>query len=286
MTAAIYLARFHLSVAVLDDNTGRARSIPMSHNHAGFPEGISGEELLCRMQSQAVKYGAEIFHGKVDELGKVDGTFVARLGDTLVEGRAVLVATGTANRRPAMPPEEHDEAVARGLLRYCPVCDGFEVTDKPVAVIGSGSRGFKEAMFLRGYTKDLTLFVPESDLTAGEIGRLKDVGIRVEQGPITSIVLGQDTISLATATGVEAFASVYPALGSDARSELAAGLGARLSDEGCILVDDHQRTSVPGVYAAGDVVIGLDQISSAMGQAGVAATTMRNDLSEKVALIR
>jgi thioredoxin reductase (NADPH) len=69
-------------------------------------------------------------------------------------------------------------------------------------------------------------------------------------------------------------------------SELAEGLGAALTDEGCIKVDAHQRTSCPNLYAAGDVVIGLDQISHAMGEAGVAATTIRNDLAAKQALYR
>ena len=78
-----------------------------------------------------------------------------------------------------------------------------------------------------------------------------------------------------------AFDSVYPALGSRIRSHLAIEAGARASDEGCLEVDDHQRTSVPGLFAAGDVVKGLDQIGHAMGEAGVAATTIRNLLNEQ-----
>jgi thioredoxin reductase (NADPH) len=80
---------------------------------------------------------------------------------------------------------------------------------------------------------------------------------------------------------------VYKSRGySDIRSGLAGMVGANLSDDGCVLVDSHQRTSVPGLYAAGDVVIGLDQISHAMGQAGVAATAIRNDLCEQTLLPR
>ncbi len=75
-----------------------------------------------------------------------------------------------------------------------------------------------------------------------------------------------------------AFDTLYPAMGSDVHSSLARDVGAQLTDEGCIRVDAHQRTSVPNLYAAGDVVIGLDQISHAMGEAGVAATAIRNDL--------
>ena len=90
-----------------------------------------------------------------------------------------------------------------------------------------------------------------------------------------------------TAAGRLVFDSVYPALGSDVRTELAGQLGVALSgDNACILVDSHQRTNIPGVYAAGDVVIGLDQISHAMGEGGVAATTIRNDLAKLRPLLR
>jgi thioredoxin reductase (NADPH) len=202
--------------------------------------------------------------------------------------KTVLIATGVVNRRPEMKPEQHDDAVARGLLRYCPVCDGFEVTDKAVAVIGSGAKAFEEALFLRSYTRDVTLLSPHlaDGLSPSEAKRLRAYGIRVEQGPITSLTFEHNVVRATTKKSVGEFASAYPALGSDVRSGLAARLGARLSDEGCINVDGHQRTTVSRLYAAGDVVIGLDQISHAMGQAGVAATAIRNDLSQTETLVR
>jgi thioredoxin reductase (NADPH) len=96
-----------------------------------------------------------------------------------------------------------------------------------------------------------------------------------------------DCIVVDTAEGHHTFDSVYPALGSDVHVELAGQVGAHLSDDtGCILVDSHQRTSIEGLYAAGDVVLGLDQISHAMGEGGVAATTIRNDLAAESPLLR
>ncbi|EJB01730.1 thioredoxin reductase [Rhizobium leguminosarum bv. trifolii WSM597] len=288
LTAAIYLARYHLSVTVFHDESSRASIIPVSHNHAGFPGGISGTELLARMTAQAQLYGAAIRRRKITTLRKADNRFVAEFENGSIRSRAVLLATGVVNRRPAMPQATHDEAVARGLLRYCPVCDGFEVTDKPVGIIGTGTKGFKEAVFLRSYTKDLTLISPEDvhDLSELEMSSLAHLGIRVEVGPIASTNLDNDMIRVITPTETYAFASIYPALGSDICSHLALQIGARVSDEGCITVDGHQRTTVPGFYAAGDVVAGLDQISHAMGQAGVAATTIRNDLGDQAPLVR
>lgn len=249
LTAAIYLARYHLSVTVFDDHTSRASMIPISHNHAGFPDGIGGEELLARMRTQAQRYGALVQGGTVTALKKENDLFIIQFESGLVVARAVLMATGVVNRRPSMSPDKHDDAVARGLLRYCPVCDGFEISDKPVGVLGSGTKGSKEAKFLRSFTRDVTLVAPDGvhDLADDERSSLEVLGIRVEAGPVISVEPGADKITVTTAARAYAFASLYPALGSDIRSGLAAELGARVSEEGCIDVDAHQRTSIPGL---------------------------------------
>jgi thioredoxin reductase (NADPH) len=289
LTAAIYLARFHLSIRVVDAGDSRAASIPCTRNHAGFPEGISGEELLARMTRQAQKYGAGIEAGRVTRIGAIDGGFEVEWGSGPVATRTLLLATGVTNRRPPMDEALHDEALARGLIRYCPICDGYEVTDKKVGVIGDDSHGVAEAVFLRGYTADVTLVAPDTDhrkLDAQDWGRLGEYGIVAIDGPVSDVRLDDSAIVMVTAAGEHRFDSVYPALGSDVHSGLAKMLDVALSDEGCIKVDAHQRTSVPGVYAAGDVVKGLDQISHAMGEGGVAATTIRNDLANLAPLLR
>jgi thioredoxin reductase (NADPH) len=287
LTAAIYLARYHLSVTVFDDGTSRANNIPVSHNHAGFPGGIKGTDLLYRMRSQALMYGAEIRYQHVTSLHRSGENFAVAFDGGVLSARSILVSTGVVNRMPSMPKDKHDEALSRGLIRYCPVCDGFEVTDKRVAVIGQGTKAFKEALFLRSYTQDITLLSPsgEHQLEPSEEARLRELGILIKSGPI-EIEVEKDAIAIGIAADMYRFDSIYPALGSDIRSELAEGVGAALSEEGCVSVDRHQRTSVAGLYAAGDVVIGLDQISHAMGQAGVAATAIRNDLCDLSALIR
>ena len=288
LTAAIYLARFHLSVTVFDDDTSRVAMIPISHNHAGFPDGISGPDLLARMRAQAQRYGALVINRKVKVLHKGSDRFTLEYHGGALSARTVLMATGVLNRRPFMSSSAHDEAVVRGLLRYCPICDGFEVSDKSVGVLGTGTKGFKEAKFLRSFTRDVTLVAPaaEHELSHAERRELENLGMKVEEGPVTSIEPEAALITVKTTARSYAFASLYPALGSDIRSSLAVSLGAQVSAEGCIDVDAHQRTSVAGLYAAGDVVIGLDQISHAMGQAGVAATAIRNDLGEIEPLVR
>ena len=289
LTAAIYLARFHLRLKVVDAGRSRASWIPCTRNVPGFPEGISGEEFLRRARAQAEQYGVTFDHGRVTRLDRVDGGFEATWGDGSARARTVLLATGVRNRRPDMDEELHDEALRRGLIRYCPICDGFEVTDRRVGVIGSGRFGVAEAKFLRSYTADVTLIAPDKAhrLAPEDQETLRTLGIKTVDGPSRGVAVQEDCIVVDTAEGHHAFDSVYPALGSDIHTELAEQIGVVLNAEtGCIPVDAHQRTSIPGVYAAGDVVLGLDQISHAMGEGGVAATTIRNDLAKQAPLKR
>ena len=282
LTAAIYLARFHLDILVVDGGKSRAAWIPCTRNVSGFPDGIKGTDLLQRMRDQACKYGAKIEPEFVTKLDRdVDaGLFTATWGSGSATARTVLLATGVTNRRPPMDEELHDDALARGLIRYCPICDGYEVTDKKVGVIGSDSHGVAEALFLRSYTSDLTLIAPDKamNLKREDYERLRNAGIGCVDGPAQAVAIPDGCIVVETAGGTHTFDSIYPALGSDMHVQLAEMVEASLSKSGCIVVDSHMRTSVPGLFAAGDVVIGLDQISHAMGQGGVAATTIRNDL--------
>lgn len=283
LTAAIYLARFHLDIAVFDNGSSRAAWIPCTHNHAGYPGGISGTDLLARMGEQAASFGVRTHRTTVTGIEPIGENFLIRASDMQVEARTVLLATGVVNNRPKMDDALHDRALATGLLRYCPICDGYEVTDKRVGVIGTGSHGMREALFLRGYSRDITLIAPDAahmldDECAAALDR---AGVSRVDGPCGGYAIEEDQLAVDTAAGRLLFDSIYPALGSQIRSELALAAGARGTDDGCIVTDEHQRTTLPGLYAAGDVVKGLDQISHAMGQAGVAATTIRNELSER-----
>ncbi len=283
LTAAIYLARFHLSIRLFDSGNSRAALIPCTHNHAGYPDGISGIELLRRMNEQAERYGAQRELTRVTKIEPEDEGFCITADTGKFRARTVLVATGVINNRPrGLGDALHTRALAEGLLRYCPICDAFEVTDTRVAVIGSGAHGTREAIFLRGYTADLTLISPEAehDLDPQCMAELDKAGITWIDGPCGGYAIEGGQLAFDTTGGRLRFDSVYPALGSRVRSELAAEAGAVNSADGCLVVDSHQRTNVPGLFAAGDVVKGLDQISHAMGEGGVAATTIRNYLAE------
>ena len=286
LTAAIYGARFRLRVRVLDGGPGRAALIPCTHNHAGFPDGVSGLELVARMRRQAEQFGAVVQPSRATALHAAGGGFTATGDFGELRARAVLLATGASDVEPRMP---HLAAALRvGALRYCPVCDAYEVADRRLAVIGTGDHGLREAAFLRAYTTDVALVAADGPhaLSPAQRDRAGRLGIALLDGPARTLALEAGGLAFSAGGARRVFDSVYPALGSDAHSGLATALGAAATGEGCLQVDAHQRTTVAGLYAAGDVIAGLDQISHAMGSAAVAATAIRNDLAQQADILR
>ncbi|MAM73162.1 NAD(P)/FAD-dependent oxidoreductase (plasmid) [Sphingobium sp. WTD-1] len=283
LTAAIYLARYRRRVIVVDEGHSRAKWIPLSHNHAGFPDGIGGEALLLRMRAQAERYGATIRAGRVDVIEGSADAFTARGEGLSISARQILIATGVENRRPEMNEDTHRDALDRGLLRYCPVCDGFEASDQSIGVIGADTHGVAEALFLRTFSDRITLLAHQStELDDSDRESLSHAGIVVASSTLDRLDFSGDQVVVHLIDDTELrFDTIYPALGSDTNNALARHLDIELSDDRCIVVDTKQRASMEGVYAAGDIVMALDQISVAMGHAAVAATAMHNDLRNR-----
>lgn len=288
LTAAIYCARYLLKTTVIDAGESRASLIPRTHNHAGFPGGIAGSELVERIRVQAIENGAHVRTGRVDMVRRSAEGFEIRYGSETLRAQTLLLATGITDRRPAISDACHDAALAAGAIRYCPICDGYEAIDKQIAVIGTGEHGVREAVFLRAFSKTVSLVAPDGAhmLSEGDRTEAVRLGIALIDGPARNFTLETSGLALDTANGRLSFEAVYPALGAVIHSELAMALGARARGGGCLIVDDHARTSVRGLYAAGDVVLGLDQLSGAMGQAALAATTIRNDLAQQARRLR
>jgi thioredoxin reductase (NADPH) len=284
LTAALYLARFNRRFLVVDGGSARASWIPTSHNIPVFAEGISGRDILARQRVHAEQYGARFLEGTVTSLALRRDHFEALVdadhGNTRqILARRVLLATGAVDVEPDLP--DLPNAVQRGLVRYCPICDGYEARGKKIAVIGYGERGLGEAVFVaRTYSRDVTLLTlgQRMDLDTEQQGLVERHGIKVVREPIAELeVEGNRITALRTGSGQEhRFEVLYSALGLKLRSELAIALGAEHDKAGALIVDDHNRTTVDGLYAAGGVVRGLDQIVVAMGHAAVAATDIHN----------
>src|SRR4051794_24198723 len=157
LVAAVYLARFRRRVVIADSGTSRASLIPRSHNCPGFPEGVGGDELIGRLRTQAERYGAELRHARIRTLEQADdGSFVTWMDEQEVHARTLVIATGVVDVEPVLP--DLPNVIRCGLVRHCPICDGFEVQGQRVAVIGVGEKGVREARFIRHFTDDVTLF--------------------------------------------------------------------------------------------------------------------------------
>jgi thioredoxin reductase (NADPH) len=277
LVAALYLGRYHRRTCVVDAGESRAALIPESHNYPGF-NGIGGPELLLRLGEQARRYGAETVKGVVSTLRRRgDGVLVARGHSGLeISARFVLLATGLVDECPRI--EGGDQATTG--VRFCPVCDGYEATDKEVAVVGGIESGSKKAFFLRTFTKKVSLFVTDDAKPDNHcLDELRKAGVRVRGKPERICRLSDGRIAVIMPNGErQSMDFLYPALGCNVRSELAIALGASCSEIGNLKVDEHQRTTAGGLYAAGDVVSDLHQLSVAFGHAAIAATSIHNSL--------
>ncbi len=263
-----------------DTRESRAKWIPKSRNLPGFPEGAHGQTLLQRLREQALAYGAPIRQARVKDLRLLESGFAATVGESSLAARTVILATGVAEVIPPVPGLV--EAIERGLVRVCPICDGYETEGLRVGVLGSGEHAAGEALFLRTFTRDVHLVLTsDAAISDGRRRELSDLGVPVTHTQLASVSVEGRTVAVAQIEDgrLERFDAVYAAFGVRPRVALARGIGAAVDDDGRLAADRHQQTSVPGLYAAGDVVQGLNQISVAEGEGSIAATSVHNRLA-------
>lgn len=284
LTAALYLARYRRAPLVLHDGASRLSRIPLSHNVPGFPAGVAGEVLISRMTHHAEHYGARLTSARVETADVVDGVFTLTGEGRTWRARALILATGIDLIQVDLPADVHETAIRAGVLRYCPICDGHEAIDRRLGVIGCDANGAAEALFLRQYSPDITLMpLSHSDLTPEQEAELGDAGIKVEYGALRDLRphASHMAVSLEDRADPLAFDVVYPALGRSPRTRLARQLGVSLGKDGCAPSGAAVDSGVEGLFLAGDVLEGLDQVSIAMGHGAQAATSAHNWLREK-----
>lgn len=279
LSAALYMARFRRRVLVVHDGRSRALRIPRTHNVPGFPDGVEGPALIERMAGHARRYGAEVMEAEVVAV-RHDEDFALETADgRLLRAESLVLAPGLHLNEPPLPHAEHEAAIRAGVLRYCPICDGFEHSGERIAVLGCDSAGAGEALFLRQYSDDVTLLPMDMpELTAAQRRELAEAGVTVEARPVAALRPRDDRfeVHLEGEPDPMVFGVVYPALGTRQRTELAAMLGVPLDEAGAVDAHAPLGTPVAGLYCAGDIVDGLDQISVAMGHGAVAATRAHN----------
>ena len=284
LTAALYMARYRRRTLVIHDGTARALRVPLTHNAPGFPGGILGPDLIDRMTQHAEQYGAELIiaHVTAAQHEADEFTLASKDGDQW-RARTLILATGLHLNQIPLDHATHEAAIRAGVLRYCPICDAYDHIDKKIAIIGCDTHGGKEAMFLRRYSDDITL-IPRTnaELSAREHAALVAAGIKLLSTPARTYRMDGNSLTITLEGGANmAFDVVYPALGVRPRTELAEALGLATGDGGCLDAQTPFETQIPGLYSAGDIVEGLDQINVAIAHGAIAATKAHNWLRER-----
>jgi thioredoxin reductase (NADPH) len=271
-TAAVYAARANLKPLVIEgvQSGGALMTTTEVENFPGFPDGIMGPELMDAMRKQAERFGAEFVTDDVTrvELAGTGGTpgvheiKTVYVGETAYQAKAVILSTGSAWRPLGVPGEQ--ELLGHGVSS-CATCDGFFFRGQHIAVVGGGDSAMEEAEFLTRFAETVTIIHRRDEFRASKImaeRALANDKIRVEWNTIVEEILGMDgkvsgvrVLNVHTGeTRVLDVTGVFVAIGHDPRSELFQGQ-VELDESGYVVVDaTGTHTSVPGVFAAGDVV--------------------------------
>ena len=275
LVAATYLKRFHREVAIVDEGRSRTRLIVKSHNVPGFPAGISGARLLRRMRDHARAMHVPVHADRVVSLHRSGDIFRACGVDGAWDAKTIVLATGVIDRTP--PLRGLRDAIRRRIVRLCPVCDGYEATGKRIAIYGRHGEDLqKHAGFLRTFSPHVITVMEDARESAPPY-EVASSGMDIMELP-DAIEFGSRSCSITDRYRSVEVDVLYIALGADAQSSLAGMLGVDTDDSEGLVVDAHMETRMSGLYAVGDVVNGLNQISTAVGQGAVAATAIHNRL--------
>jgi thioredoxin reductase (NADPH) len=288
LSAAIYASRARLSTLIIEKAVtgGLVTTTEWIENYPGFPEGIAGPELGRAMQTQAQKFGTEIFHG-LPEIVDLKGDLKRiKLGAKEVTARAVIVATGTRPKKLAVPGEA--ELAGRGVS-YCATCDGPFFKDRKLVAVGAGNSGVQESIFLAKYASSITIveYLPTIQAEKILVERFNATG----KG---SFVLNHQVLAVEGTDKVEgvrvkdrdtgeekviACDGVFIWVGLTPQTGLFSDV-LELDEWGYVKTDAKMATSVKGVWAAGDVVSGATrQIACAVGTGATAAIEVEHYLS-------
>jgi thioredoxin reductase len=280
LSGALVLARAGRRVLVVD--AGSPRNAPATHVHGflsrdGFPPG----ELLAIGRSEVKSYGGEILAGTVTGvLRDGDAGFRVLLGDERrISARRLLVTTGLRDELPDLPGLR--ARWARDVL-HCPYCHGHEVRDRRLGVVGGSPGAVRYAQIVRQWTHDLVYFTPPDSLTTAERSQLVARAIGVVEGAIERLVIDDDElrgVQMNDGTLVPRDALFVPPRFVP-NNQLIVDLGCDVDDDGWVTTDGTGRTSVRGVWAAGNVVDPRAQVITAAGAGSAAAIALNADLTE------
>lgn len=272
LAAALTAGRMHRRAIVFQAGIPRAAHAPCYHNYLGFPDGIAGEELLARGRAHAERWGAEIVEAAVTGIERrdTDPRFVLDTTEGSFQARGLVLATGVKDRQLRCGDLYSD--TGKGV-HYCVVCDAREALGERVAVVGSDESAFGMICVLRDFTDDLWLLLDgeEPTLNAEQLSLLDRWEVHIVPDALVAYAADSEGVEFTTEDGRRLpFPHVFIARGTTPRTELAEALGCALDDDGYIVTDESQATSIPYVYAAGDGDGGHKQVTQAMAEGELA----------------
>jgi thioredoxin reductase (NADPH) len=275
LSAALYLARYLRSVVVLDSGEGRSSHHQVNHNYLGFPDGISALDLRANGRKQLSRYPhAQLVEGHADEAAREeDGTFLVRSGEDSWRGRVVVLAMGVVDH---YPPFEGWQSYVGTSLFWCITCDGYENRGRDVVVVGDDDGAAAEALQLRSLTSKVRLLTnrPGDRISDTFHQRLREAGVEVVHDEIAAADGADGHLREVLLTSGERMAleAMFSLQGATPETDVARALGVALDESGYVLVDTEQKTSVPGVYAAGDLTsLHSHQVAAAVHEGAQAA---------------
>jgi thioredoxin reductase len=278
LSAALVLGRARRRVAVVD--AGAPRNAPAAHMQ-GFlsRDGMPPADLLAAGRAEVRVYGVAVIE---DRVVAIEPGFVVRLsGGVVLRGRRILVATGVRDELPAIPGVR--ERWGRDLL-HCPYCHGWEVRDQPLGVLGTRPDAVQHALLVRQWSADVAFFVHTLDPGPDDLVRLEARGVRVVGGEVERLVVEADRlrgVALVDGRVVPRSAVFIRPVNVPHDDGLLAGLGCDVDQAGFPVVDPAGRTSVSGVWAAGNVVDPRLQVITSAGAGSAAAIAINADLVEE-----
>ena len=282
LSAAIYLGRAMRDTLVIDSRKSMARWEPDVQNYLGFPDGISGEELIRKGREQARRFEAEFVEDEAVEATRDGEAFVLRGKKSTYRGKKLLLATGIFH----IPPDIHGVTDCLGhSLFFCKDCDGYRVQDKHVAIYGANNEAVRYALGMLGYSATVVIVTNGHRIgwDARHAAWLEEYHIPIFKQHIRSLDHQKQQIQALTLDdGLKVDIDVmFTTRGDVYHNDLAESLGAKVSPEGEIVVDCDQRTTVSGLYAAGCVTPSNCQMIIAAGQGAIAAQAINKDLFEE-----
>jgi thioredoxin reductase len=278
LSAALVLGRARRRVAVVD--SGAPRNAPAAHMQGYLSrDGLPPSELLAIGRAEVTSYGVELIDGVVVAVDRDSSGFTVRLGSGQhLAARRLLVATGVTDQVPDLPGVR--ERWGRDLL-HCPYCHGWEVRDEPLGVLGSNPGSIVFAQIVRQWSDDVVYFAHTQEPSPAEAAELEARGIRVVHGEVARLVIEDDHLTgveLADGRVVTRTAVFVRPVITPHPDHLLAALGCDLDDAGFAVVDGTGRTSVPGVWGAGNAVDPRAQVITAAGAGSAAAIAINADL--------